>query len=246
MKILGIETSTGVNSVAIVTEEKVLCEISLDAGPTHSSYLMNNIELILRYTSLKISDIEGIAVSCGPGSFTGLRVGISLAKGLAYASKKSIVGIPSLDALAYKNYGRGVIVCPMTDAKKNEVYFSLYTNHNNKFRKLIRERSSVIEDAVSLIKEYYYETIIFAGDGSVKYMDYLKKKFKRFNLAPVSSRFPSASAVADLGIIRIKNNDIDDFNQLLPFYLRESDAKMRKKSNAEAKQNGRRGFKRSL
>jgi tRNA threonylcarbamoyl adenosine modification protein YeaZ len=246
MKVLGIETSTSVNSVAIIDEDKVLCELSINIGVTHSSYLMSNIDSILRFVSLKISDIDGFAISCGPGSFTGLRVGFSLVKGLSFTLKKPIVGIPSLDALAYRyslfkdkikyqfNLRKvNTLICPMIDAKKNEVYFSLYSNYKNSFVKISGERASSIEEAINFMKRYKYDFIVFLGDGSVKYLKSIEMNFKNFSLAPVSLRFPRADTVAELGLMRIKDNEVDEFDKLLPFYLRKPDAYLSKESKKE-------------
>ncbi|MFH1823632.1 MAG: tRNA (adenosine(37)-N6)-threonylcarbamoyltransferase complex dimerization subunit type 1 TsaB [Candidatus Firestonebacteria bacterium] len=243
MKVLGVETSTSVNSVALIDEDKVLCELSMDTGLTHSSYLMSNIDLILKFTSMKISDIDGLAISSGPGSFTGLRVGFSLIKGLGFALNKPVVGVPTLDALAYRyslvkdkvkyrfniNKNIDTLICPMIDAKKNEIYFSLYSNFENSFVKLTKEKSLPVEDAVIFIKKYKFNFIVFLGDGSIKYLKVLEKRFKNFSLTPTSSKFPKADTVAELGLMKIKNNEIDKFNELLPFYLRKPDALLRKK-----------------
>lgn len=245
MKILGVETSTGVNSIAIIDEERVLIELTADSMLTHSACLMSNIDFALKNASMKIQDLDGFAVSAGPGSFTGLRVGFSLVKGLSFTTKKPLVAVPSLDALAFGYSMHGgkinsingakkefsVLICPMIDAKKNEVYFSLYSNHKNNFVKITGDKSLLPEEAAGFIKKTKYENLIFMGDGAVKYFELLKNNLKNISLAPVSLRYSKASTVAELGLVKIKNKDIEDFDKILPFYLRKPDAEIARRKN---------------
>ena len=126
MPILALDTSTLVSSVAIASSEKLIAELILQTKLTHSEVLMPHIEQILAMTKLEKADLTGIAVSIGPGSFTGLRIGLAAAKGMAYALKLPIVGVSTLEALAYHYPIPNIYIAPLLDAQKGNVYMALY------------------------------------------------------------------------------------------------------------------------
>ncbi|RKY01883.1 tRNA (adenosine(37)-N6)-threonylcarbamoyltransferase complex dimerization subunit type 1 TsaB, partial [Candidatus Poribacteria bacterium] len=126
MRVLGIDTSTTTGSIGLIDGDKVVAEHVLDVMETHSSRLMPAIDQMLKKAGLSIWDVDLIAVSKGPGSFTGLRVGVATAKGLAYALRKPIVGVPSLDVLAFGVKFFDGLICPLLDARRGEVYGAIY------------------------------------------------------------------------------------------------------------------------
>ena len=126
MKILGIDTATRVGSLAIVDNESLIGEYTLNMNTTHSVRLLPALDQLLKTADLVLSHIDVLAISLGPGSFTGLRIGASTVKGLALAANKPVVGIPTLDALAQNFRGVESLICPMVDARKKEVYTALY------------------------------------------------------------------------------------------------------------------------
>lgn len=210
MKVLGIETATSVCSVALVEENKVLIEYNYDLGIVHSSKLLQSIKELFKNLDTDIFQIDGIAVSKGPGSFTGVRVGVTFAKGLAFASGKPIVGIPTLEALAYQYVYPDKLICPVIPSRKNEFYFGVFKNKNGKIERVMKERALPYEKIVSLIKK----PTVLIGD------------IEKDN---VLQYFPRASAVASLGLQRIKKGKFDRAASLVPLYVRKPEVKRRQK-----------------
>lgn len=126
MKILGIDSSGLVASAAVVEDDNLLAEYTVNYKKTHSQTLLPMIDEIVRMTELDLNTLDGIAVAAGPGSFTGLRIGSATAKGLGLALGKPLVEIPTLEGLAYNLYGTEKLVCPMMDARRNQVYTGIY------------------------------------------------------------------------------------------------------------------------
>ena len=126
MRILGVDTSTSCGSLGLIDEDGVIAEYALFREETHSARLVPAIQALLREARININEIDGMAISLGPGSFTGLRVGLSAVKGLALATEKLVVGIPTLDALASNLPFTPYLICPILDARKGEVYTALY------------------------------------------------------------------------------------------------------------------------
>jgi len=225
MKILAIETSTMMGSVAIMDENGLIAEYCLNIKTTHSERLMKTIDAILRDSSLTIKDIEGYAVSIGPGSFTGLRIGLGTVKGLAYVTKKPVAAIPTLDALSYNIPFSKYNICPMLDARKNEVYTSLYRfKENGELLKLVDD--SVIRPEI-LIKDIKGPTV-FLGEGAVIYRDLIKKILgDNARFAPYAQNLPSAANVAELGLKALLSGDKKDPETLVPKYIRKSEAEIK-------------------
>lgn len=239
MNILGIETSTGINSVAVLCDKRILAEITQNNGDSQSALLAGNIKEVLLNASLDLNEINGIAVSLGPGSFTALRVGVSYAKGLAFASGIKIAGVPALDAQAFRFYEgkRGVqeaygtrpelkLICPMGDARKNEVYYSAYTEKDGELLKLLPESCAGIEKAIAVLAALGAKELIFQGEGAVKYSSAIKALLGECCLAPEKKLYPSAVSVAELGAFILKQGQAPDFGSLLPLYVRKSDAEL--------------------
>ncbi|MFH1074618.1 MAG: tRNA (adenosine(37)-N6)-threonylcarbamoyltransferase complex dimerization subunit type 1 TsaB [Candidatus Firestonebacteria bacterium] len=242
MIVLAIETATSAESVALVTEDKVLSESNIDILFGHSSTLMNNVEKVFRTAVLDIFSVDAVAVSAGPGSFTGLRAGFSLAKGLAYAAKKPFCAVPTLDALtyAYAPSGAGILeqsgkklksarlLCPMLDARKNEYYFSLYSETEKGPVRLLAPASLPVEAVIKTVKNLKAESVVFFGEGAVKCGEELKKAFKN---AAFSEVFPRASAVGALAVFKLLKGEKQDFEKALPLYIRKPDAVISKAKN---------------
>ncbi len=221
MKVLAIDTSTSYLSVAICNEDGLIAERSLPFPMKHSSSLMPLIADCLKRANLPIEVIDGLAVSLGPGSFTGLRVGVATMKGLAFATSKPIVGVLTLDVLA-ENIARTTHhICPLLDAKRDQVYASFYKYRGRKLKRLTDYLVIGIDD---LLKKVRAKTI-FLGDGLLDYRDMIQKK-KR-DLAIFASRdlwFPRASIVARYGLERLKAGRVDRAHDITPLYLRPPEA----------------------
>ena len=223
MRILAVDTATTSCSVAIVDKTSLLSEFILDREETHSKHLMDMIKASLRMSGLNFSDLDGFAVTRGPGSFTGLRIGISTIKGLAVASEKPVVGVSSLKALAFQvSYSRDLL-CPILDARKGEVYFSRYKFLNGHLQKQTKEGVAPPDQAVDDLNE----SCLFVGNGALLYKEMILEKMGKFaSFAPVIQNTIRASTMAYLSMAKFENNDTDDIEKILPYYIRKSDAEL--------------------
>jgi tRNA threonylcarbamoyladenosine biosynthesis protein TsaB len=223
MRILAVDTATTSCSVAIVDKTSLLSEFTLDKEETHSKHLMDMIKAALRMAGLNCSDLDGFSVTRGPGSFTGLRIGISTIKGLAVASEKPVVGVSSLEALAFQvSYSRDLI-CSILDARKGEVYFSRYRFLNGHLKKQTKERVSSPDQAVDDLNE----SCLFVGNGALLYKEMILEKMGKFAFfAPMIQNTIRASTIAYLSMAKFENNDTDDIEKILPYYIRKSDAEL--------------------
>jgi len=163
MRILGIESASLVASVAIVTDDVITAEYTVNQKKTHSQTLLPMIDEIVKMLEVPLESIDAIAVSGGPGSFTGLRIGSATAKGLGLALKKPLIHVPTMDAMGYCLYGASALICPMLDARRQQVYTGLY-RYEEKFE-IVKEQC--ITDIHALIAELNErgERVIFLGDG---------------------------------------------------------------------------------
>jgi tRNA threonylcarbamoyladenosine biosynthesis protein TsaB len=223
MVILGIETSTKTCSIALTDGEKIRDEISLHLGLSHSEKLIPLIDEILKRNGKAIKDIDGIAVSIGPGSFTGIRVGVSTARGLAQSLNIPLVGIPSLDALAFGVGTSGEVVCPMIDALRREIYSALYEGR----KRLTRHQLIGIENWLERLKEKR-ETILFLGEAVDIYenliKDFLKKKAR---IVKKEKRYASAAKVAELGREKLVSGEGKKYDEVFPLYIRRPEAEVK-------------------
>jgi tRNA threonylcarbamoyladenosine biosynthesis protein TsaB len=223
MRILAVDTATTSCSVAIVDNTSLLSEFTLAKEETHSKHLMDMIKEALRMSGLNFSDLDGFAVTRGPGSFTGLRIGISTIKGLVVASEKPVVGVSSLEALALQvSYSRDLI-CPILDARRGEVYFSRYRFLNGHLKKQTKERVAPPDQAV----EDLNESCLFVGNGALLYKEMILEKMGELaSFAPLIKNTIRASTMAYLSMAKFENNDTDDIEKILPYYIRKSDAEL--------------------
>jgi len=228
MKILGIETSTRTGSVALMDEERLIAEYTLNLSQTHTSRLMPAIDQVLKDACITINQVDGIAVSLGPGSFTGLRIGISTAKGLAQALSKPIVGIPTLDGLAFNLPYTTGIICPILDARKGEVYAALYESPDGNLKRLSDYVVCGPGKLMDELQKFSASTIIFLGDGVERYGGLITKSLGKSALfAPKAMRLASAGSIAELGLKKLKGSEGTNLFKVRPLYLRLSDAELK-------------------
>jgi tRNA threonylcarbamoyladenosine biosynthesis protein TsaB len=223
MKILAVDTATKSCSVAVVQEKSLLAEITTVRKQTHSKHLMEMINRVMGLSGLALSELDGFAVTRGPGTFTGLRIGISSVKGLSAASGKPIVGVSSLDALAVQASYFPYLICPLIDARRGEVYFSRYRLRNGQLKKEGDEHVFPPEKAIVDLNE----ACLFIGDGALSYQQMILNKMG--TSAFFASLFQNtirASTVAYLSMNKFKNNDTDDVGRFVPHYIRRSDAEL--------------------
>lgn len=224
MKLLALESSGLVASVAIVSEDALLAEYTVNYKKTHSQTLLPMLDEIVRMVELPLSDVDAIAISEGPGSFTGLRIGSATAKGLGLALNKPIIAVPTLDSLAYNLYGTDSLICPMMDARRNQVYTGLYEFNSSEFHVVKEQRAVAVDEIINEINSLN-KKVIFLGDGVEAYRQKLMEKTRvDYNFAPLHLAKQRAAAVGALGIIYFKNNKIQTAAEHEPVYLRLSQA----------------------
>ena len=229
MKILALDTATTSCSAAIVDDGLACAELATVNDLTHSKHLMNMIDTVCDISGLKITDMDGFAVTIGPGSFTGLRIGISTVKGLAWSLNKPVVGISSLDALAWQCIPAPYPVCTMLDARKQEVYYSRYCFQDGE---LIKDRSEQVVAPAEAINDIR-EPCLFIGNGANLYKEEILEKLGELaHFAGWNQDIIRASSVAGLSFERFVHHQTDDVALLVPHYIRKSDAELyRKKDN---------------
>jgi tRNA threonylcarbamoyladenosine biosynthesis protein TsaB len=225
--VLGIEAATPVASVAVVTEGKIISERMVNNRRTHSVNLLPMVRDTLLDAGIDKRELSGIAVSIGPGSFTGLRIGMSTARTLAQVLKLPVAGVPTLDALVYPLEGYAGIVCPLLNARKSEVYTAVYKNDKTGQSCLRPAFATGVEQLSELLLSYN-EQVTFLGDGVGEYRDLLQNLMgSKARFAPECVSFPRGAAVAELGLIMLKSGAGQDPMTLLPHYVRQSEAEIK-------------------
>jgi tRNA threonylcarbamoyladenosine biosynthesis protein TsaB len=219
MRILAVDTASGSGSVAVADGENVLAEIITARRETHSRYLMSLIDRVLQLSGLELQEIDGFAVTRGPGSFTGLRIGISTVKGLAWVTRKPAVGISSLEALAAQVPPTSRLICAMLDARNHEVYVDRYRFVAGRLKSELGELTASPEGAISGI----CEPCFFIGDGALKYREMITDQLGDRAVFAVSFQYVlRAAAILYLSQFKFSENRTDNAATLLPRYLRQS------------------------
>lgn len=221
MKTLAIDTSTMTASCAVLDNEKVLGEYSLDQDLSHSENLVPIIKEVLDNLKLGVKDIELFSVAIGPGSFTGLRIGIATMKSFSHVFHKPIVGISTLEGLAFNLPSSGVIV-PMIDARRERVYTGIYKWEDGRLKTILEPCIKEIDTFLEDLKKDYDE-IMINGNGATLYkQEILDILGNRVNLAPIGLNGCRASSIAELGLLKYESGHEDNFYNLVPEYLRET------------------------
>ena len=231
MLILGIDSSTEVAAIALMKENELVGEINLSLHRRHSERLMPNINHLFNELNYDINDIDGIAVTVGPGSFTGLRIGISTVKGFAQALSVPVIGLSTLDVIAFTfNYLDGLVV-PMIDARRNRVYTSLYNMKGKgkdiKERKLWEEKALSIDELLNRLTAYDSEgSYYLTGNGVEVYKSDLQDQKIDLILTLPFMHKPRGGAVAQLGQYLLKRGNNSNIAQLVPNYLKKPQAEI--------------------
>ena len=221
MKILSVDSSATAASVAITADEQLLAEYTLNNGNTHSETILPMIESALRSLALTVSDIDLFAVSNGPGSFTGVRIGTATVKGLAFGTDKACVGVSTLEALAFNLVGCEGLICPVMNARRSQVYTALFRSDGKKLTRLWEDRPmsvSELDEALAAIGE----RVRFCGDGYDVTLPALKKCEAIYTSE--RARFQSAYSVAMVALESYRNGSFTNDKELVSTYLRPSQA----------------------
>lgn len=223
MIVLSIDSATESASCAILDNEKLLGEVSLNNKKQHSAVLMPLVDSLLKNLQLTIKDIDGFVISKGPGSFTGLRIGMSMVKGLSQGSNKPFVSVSSLDALAYNMAYTGGIICPILDALRDNVYTALYSFENGILVKNTDYMALHIDELIELLKDLN-KPVTFIGDAVDKFRVKLQEGVLQVSFAPKHINLARASSLGELGIKLLEEGIYDDLYTSAPIYLRKPQA----------------------
>lgn len=238
MKILGIDSSGLVATIAVSENGQTKAEYTVNNKKTHSTTLLPMLDEISRMLEENLSDVDAIAIASGPGSFTGLRIGSATAKGLAEAWNKPIVSVPTVDALAMNMWGNAGIVCPLMDARRNQTYTGLYEfvqdDHDMKMVTLVEQCAVPLEEILNKVNEYE-KNVVFLGDGVPVFREQIENIVKvPFTYAPASLNRQRASSVCLLGEQLFNEGRIDTAEEHQPEYLRMSQAERERMEQANA------------
>ena len=220
MLILALESSAKAASAALMEDESLIAQYSQCSGLTHSRTLLPMVEDMLKNTEKKIADVDLIAVAHGPGSFTGIRIGVSTVKGLAWASDKKCAGVSTLEAMAWPGVSAGGLICPAMDARRSQVYNALFeTDGDGRPVRLTEDRAVSLAELAGELKDYECAPLL-VGDGAKLTYDYLTNEGIACRMAPANLLYQSAWGVG-MAALGKEAGGADD---LLPVYLRLSQA----------------------
>ena len=249
MKILGLESSALTASVAIMEDEQLVAEYTVNYKKTHSQTLLPMINEIMDMLGMECNEIDIIAVSSGPGSFTGLRIGIATGKGIALATDKAMIAVPTLKALSYnvrECVDSSTLVIPIMDARRESLYCAAYIfseTENEILKSTLLTYKELIGKIQNLISENKLEKIIFVGDGIPllrNYCEEQKIEFKsKCKWLSGEIAVQKASSVARLALDMARRGEYTDADALVPDYLRPSQAERLRQENNEGKNEGK-------
>ncbi|MBR6533465.1 MAG: tRNA (adenosine(37)-N6)-threonylcarbamoyltransferase complex dimerization subunit type 1 TsaB [Clostridia bacterium] len=237
MKILSMECSATPASVAIIEDGKLLASSFVNVKLTHSQTLMPMVESILSASKLTIADIDGLAISNGPGSFTGVRIGISALKGIAAPKNLPCVAVSTLRAMTENYSDTDCIVCAVMDARCNQVYNALFEIENNQIKRLCEDRALLcyeLAEEVKNISQNSEKCVIIIGDGAEIFHPFVKECQNIKISAPIR-RFQSATGVGIAALESFNKGETIEPSALLPFYLRLPQAERELKAKEEKK-----------
>lgn len=228
MKILALDSSGLVASAALVENDNLIAEYTIQYKKTHSQTLLPMLEEIRDMVELDLNTVDAIAVAAGPGSFTGLRIGSATAKGLAFALDKPIVPVPTVEGLAYQMYGTDALVCPIMDARRNQVYTGIYEfiYYEDKYdMRVVKEQCAAAFDEIAEALNNLGRKVIFLGDGVPVFRERMAEVMQvPYTLAPAHRNRQSAACIAALGSLYYAQGKVESGADHAPVYLRLSQA----------------------
>lgn len=224
MKLLALDSSGLVASVAVMEDDTLLAEYTVNYKKTHSQTLLPMLDDIAQMIELDLNSLDAIAVAAGPGSFTGLRIGSATAKGLGLALDKPLVSVPTVEALAYNLYGTEGLICPIMDARRNQVYTGIYCWEDGEFRTVCGQAAVKIDELAADLNTRG-EQVVFLGDGVPVYKERLQELLTvPFAFVPAHVSRQRAGAVGALGMKYYERGEIQSAQEHQPEYLRLSQA----------------------
>jgi tRNA threonylcarbamoyladenosine biosynthesis protein TsaB len=242
MRVIGIDTASGAASVALVENGLLVsertdsrCEFAGSANrrnskSNHAETLLPSIELLFESTGVSLQDITGFALSIGPGSFTGLRIGLSTVKGLAYGWQIPVVGVSTLLAHSARVTDYDGMICALLDARKNEVYAAVFQKTGDVLDRVTQDAVGPVVKTIEMVRGFQKGApCLFVGDGAEVYKNWLQN-FPEIRLAETTNSPTIAATVARLSEARFRSNRVDDLGALTPVYLRPSEAEFKRQS----------------
>lgn len=226
MRILAMDSSSLVASVAVVADGVMMAEYTVNYKKTHSQTLLPMLSEITKTLELDLNTIDAIAVSAGPGSFTGLRIGSATAKGLGLALDKPVIPVPTIAGMAYNFYGLSsdTLICPVMDARRNQVYTGVYAFEGSEFVTVLEQTAMDIRELIMWLNDKGRK-VIFLGDGVPVYKEVIEAECTtEFSFAPLHMARQRAGAVAALGEILYSKGIVESATEHKPEYLRKSQA----------------------
>ena len=236
MKILGIDTSSNASSVAVIEDNKLICEYTVNTKTTHSQKLMPMIENMLSMSEVNIKDIDAIAICIGPGSFTGLRIGMATAKAIAHVNNLPIIGVNSLEILASNMNLCDKKICSILDAQRNQVYTGKYKFENDRVVEIqpidVIEIEKLLEEILNDNEDW-----IMVGEAVYKYEEKIKE-IKNIKIPAPSNNVTKASSLCSVAIRKYNENvDVHNCYNINPMYIRKSRAEVQYEEKMKRLQN---------
>lgn len=232
MKILAIDSSGLVATVAVLENDELTAEYTINYKKTHSETLLPMLDEIKKMIELDLESIDAIAVAKGPGSFTGLRIGSATVKGLAYALNVPVAAVPTVDALSMNMWGTNRLVCPIMDARRNQVYTGLYEFVNDEHKVVMEQTVISVEELCKKLNETG-RAVIFLGDGVPVYKEIIELLLKvEYSFAPANMNRQRAASLGVLASSYIKEGKTETADEHKPEYLRLSQAERERNERA--------------
>lgn len=217
MKLLAIDTSSSQLGVAVLDDAKVLASYEVLAERVHAVELPQALTRVLKEAGMSLEALDGVAVDIGPGSFTGLRIGVAFVKALLFRLKKPLAGVPSLDVLASNAAFSPDLICPIVDAKQRKVYAALYRGEHGLLKKQSDYHLLSVDELIPMLKQ---DRVLFLGDGIALYESVLRERLgDRALVAAPDLWLPRAATLGRLGLERLRQGRTDDPARLTPMYL---------------------------